>query len=344
MKTKNVIYIIMFILLIGFVSADTFDSNVTDVATITDNAGTDVATNGWGMRIIVNTANNLILDKIFFTPLITPIVFEITNSTGYVLYNSTNFTSDTVYFNNAVLFINETYYLLAKLSSDRYWTPAGTVSLPYTDRGIVWDALAGYDTVNHIFQGSGFDRVINLYAFNYTNITCSEDWVLVNQSCNGIISGYFIEYTDNNMCNTTYTLPINNGSLVSCCVEDFVLNPAQCIGNFIFTSFTDANSCGTNFTIPSTNNTLQPCTLPPQNITIVTPEWYIPYIFLFVVLILITVLAITVHPLFFWMGAVIMSTMITLNIYYTLPNLFSYIEFLVILMYIGMGILIKKKD
>jgi hypothetical protein len=61
---------------------------------------------------------------------------------------------------------------------------------------------------------------IKFYAPSFSNYTignCSEVWVQQPpMTCTGLNSNYTIRYNDSNSCGTTYSLPANNGTLVTC--------------------------------------------------------------------------------------------------------------------------------
>ena len=79
-----------------------------------------------------------------------------------------------------------------------------------------------FDTTTLTFLNSSGNEVPNVWSFpptNFTintsaNITCTEDWIQANTSCNGY--NYTVEYYDNNICGTTLNLPIDNGTIVAC--------------------------------------------------------------------------------------------------------------------------------
>ena len=80
---------------------------------------------------------------------------------------------------------------------------------------------------------------------------CEEDWVLDSRpSCDGVLSNYTISYTDQNACGSFDDLPVDNGSVVSCCVSLWVCDGyGSCqLGDQRFcTGASDNNECGFSY-------------------------------------------------------------------------------------------------
>jgi hypothetical protein len=115
---------------------------------------------------------------------------------------------------------------------------------------------------------SARDTLINTYGWIITdgglNESCSpacvENWTQdLPDVCDGLISDYAITYTDQNTCGTTLNLPVDNGTIVPCCVEDWIADSNACSNYQELISYMDSNSCGTSFQLPSNNNTYFEC-------------------------------------------------------------------------------------
>lgn len=91
-----------------------------------------------------------------------------------------------------------------------------------------------------------------------TSGECVEDWLAnyFNQSCNGTYINEIKYYIDNNLCNTTINLPLDNGTIsnsypCSNCTENWICSHyLSCLINNIkyCNNATDLNMCGTNYT------------------------------------------------------------------------------------------------
>ena len=79
----------------------------------------------------------------------------------------------------------------------------------------------------------------------YDNITCSPLWIQNNSGiCNGILPSYIVSYYDSNNCGFG-SPPIDNGTVVSCCVNNWVDTSANCnSGNNVTRVYIDQNNCG----------------------------------------------------------------------------------------------------
>jgi hypothetical protein len=91
--------------------------------------------------------------------------------------------------------------------------------------------------------------------------SCIPNWINSNVSCNGIISNFSISYSDLNVCNVSTNLPVNNGTIFPCCVENFVQNNSVCDGFHFLAGYIDLDNCNTTFTLPSDNGLFLPCVL-----------------------------------------------------------------------------------
>jgi hypothetical protein len=80
-----------------------------------------------------------------------------------------------------------------------------------------------------------------------------------DDECNGIISNYTIIYADVNNCGTYNNTPINNGTIINCCVENWSANYSDCIGFSNIIYYTDTNNCNTSYTMPLNNGTHVKC-------------------------------------------------------------------------------------
>ena len=92
-----------------------------------------------------------------------------------------------------------------------------SASFPINKYEINW--TSGY------FEGQTNNEVTGQYLGGIQSISleqyieppsCVEDWINVTQVCNGIINESIIEYVDNNSCGTTISLPLDNGTIISC--------------------------------------------------------------------------------------------------------------------------------
>jgi hypothetical protein len=106
------------------------------------------------------------------------------------------------------------------------------------------------------------------YSFIYEeamswNLGCVESWVNSNSVCNGV--NYTVKYTDTNMCGTTYNLPVNNGTVVSClvCSPSWIQSivPSTCTLGYMTKVYSDANYCNTTLNLPFDNGTISSCNI-----------------------------------------------------------------------------------
>lgn len=100
----------------------------------------------------------------------------------------------------------------------------------------------------------------DMKLYNSSDMTCHEVWnSSFDFACDGFISSHTKYYTDSAQCNTTTTLPVDNGSISSCCVENWVSNNTVCNLVNYTVQYYDSNSCNTTFSLPYDNGTLIDC-------------------------------------------------------------------------------------
>jgi hypothetical protein len=97
----------------------------------------------------------------------------------------------------------------------------------------------------------------------FWDIGCVEDWVRVDVGvCDGLISSYMITYADQNVCGTTSNLPVDNGTLVFCCVEDWSGGFGSCRNGVHTLSYVDLGVCNTSYQLPVDNGSVSGCVEP----------------------------------------------------------------------------------
>lgn len=145
-----------------------------------------------------------------------------------------------------------------------------------TDNNIIWNFQpnASYPFCTSYPQGLGLSvqietynfinstpyLLLNPYGFYDINIpVCLENWIQQNTTCNGY--NYTILYADTNNCNTSISLPIDNGTLINCftCTPNWLQNNTECINDTYFINFDDTNNCGNTSGLPITNGTQLSC-------------------------------------------------------------------------------------
>jgi hypothetical protein len=118
--------------------------------------------------------------------------------------------------------------------------------------------ISFYEPIHEVLYASdsgGF----HLYKTPYTP-PCVETWISNNTVCNGV--NYSVDYYDSNMCGTFTNLPVDNGTIVSCCSPNWTQNlPVACDGilsNFTI-SYSDSNNCSSNLSLPVNNGSVTSC-------------------------------------------------------------------------------------
>jgi len=228
--------------------------------------------------------------------------------------------------------------------------------------------------------------VTNIYNWTINDLgyTCVENWVSNDTICNGV--NYTIQYYDSNMCNTTYTLPIDNGTIANCslnCTPTWITNDTSCNGYNYTIQYYDLFNCNSTSGLPIDNGTIenctincnwtlqpQPCTnnvrlqlytsnatfctepIPSNNGTYVDcttiiinqvqrPDYFLPFLFLFVALVLCTVLGFW-RPVVFYVGAMICGMFFALCIYYKLDIVAILISLFMVPVYVLIAIVFSK--
>jgi hypothetical protein len=108
-------------------------------------------------------------------------------------------------------------------------------------------------------------NVLGFSNYSYGS-SCISNWSQnLPMACNGILPNFTISYSDLNNCSIPNNLPVNNGTVVACCVERFTQNNTFCNGYSFMAGYVDDNHCGTNFTLPSDNHKTLPCAVEGRN-------------------------------------------------------------------------------
>lgn len=103
-----------------------------------------------------------------------------------------------------------------------------------------WSYVFATDLINN--TNSSFINLTTQYLCE-ENITCIESWVSNPVNCQ-INDSYLLTYNDTNVCNTTFNLPVNNGTFQFCnyCTEELVQLLGNCtIGNNQTVDYYDNN-------------------------------------------------------------------------------------------------------
>jgi hypothetical protein len=103
----------------------------------------------------------------------------------------------------------------------------------------------------------------NAYAdcvYNNVSCPCVEDWTRIDVGvCDGLLSNFTVEYVDNGSCGTTANLPVDNGTLVFCCVEDWSGGFGLCRNGVHTLSYVDLGVCNTSYQLPVDNGSVSGC-------------------------------------------------------------------------------------
>lgn len=124
------------------------------------------------------------------------------------------------------------------------------------------------------------------------------------------------------------------------CVEDWINSVEPCVNGVSIINYVDLHNCGSYVNLPLNNGTNDYCS------TIIInknePQPYIlPFLILFFVLILCTVLGFW-KPLTFFVGALILGVLGSLSIYYKLDDIIIVLLYFMAIIYIGLALGLKK--
>lgn len=134
---------------------------------------------------------------------------------NYLVF-STNRTGNTFHLPYYILSSNTVYYILfnSTISVGTVRAQDTNVSFPYVFSALTILNQSSWDSKNNYTQRSTY--IVDYYSMNVTDtICCVESWSRVDSGCVDD-SNYTIIYEDLNKCYTTNTLPITNGTVVSC--------------------------------------------------------------------------------------------------------------------------------
>jgi hypothetical protein len=98
-----------------------------------------------------------------------------------------------------------------------------------------------FDSANEVLyspDSGGF----HVYKTPFNPITCTENWIQQNTSCNGV--NYTVGYYDSNVCGTFVNLPVDNGSIIYCGANVYI---SSCGGSY--------SSDNTDYILTGFNNT-----------------------------------------------------------------------------------------
>lgn len=216
------------------------------------------------------------------------------NMTGHVMriHNSGNFVvaaSNMTARNSSGQPYFETFYNMTAGST--YYLHFGNYSGANTQRAytnaelatpketIYWTISKGWNGDDNGGCDSGAEQnfIFNVFTIKAQNTSdlygvCYENWTYTNL-CDGLIHNFTIDYDDENACNTTTSLPADNGTIQDCCVEDWTQDLNPCEANVHLISYTDTNSCGTTAALHADNGTYELCEMATQPISIDNELW-----------------------------------------------------------------------
>lgn len=302
----------------------------------------------WNSKIGLNQTLNLSIPNDCYNTNTTSILLKVRN---YIYYPN-GFTPSQAY-QNLLCYNGSNYNTLYS---------NGTTTTEIS--AFIFSSLGASNMYDADWLTSGFALSINNPSYNYwsinttsdNNVTqfalfyeesitwsmnCTEQWITNDTICNGY--NYTIGYYDLNNCETINDLPIDNGTIENCNTTcDWTRTIESCTDGVRLIEYTTSIVNCTE-PIPINNGTNEIC----NNIVINQtqyPEYYLPFLILFIMLIIVTILGF-IKPTIFYMGALILGFMFTLSIYYKLDNVITIIIALMILVYVVLATtMIKMKN
>lgn len=237
------------------------------------------------------------------------------------------------------LFVNGTNTQNDSTTSNKLKFTDGTKSwIGYSSSLVINGTLSDFrlynSTMTQVDVNGIFDDISNCNAIP----SCTENWLNITVGCDGIINQTQLLYTDLNVCNTTINIPVGNGSIQSCCVENWVQNNTQCLADTYYINYVDVNSCGTTFQLPLDDGNSVSCLTMHPNLS----DDVLTILILFFMLIISTICAITVHEAFFGVNALITALLFVTFIMYDYPNILLYLTPILIIVFSGMWIIISR--
>lgn len=173
-------------------------------------------------------------------------------STNYVLLGDDTFTSFSlpVFTTNNIASLVITHpntYLVTQVVITFYSGSTNVILTEGSDYTILSDTEISIHPDDY---GADSLKYVGSVTIN-TPIPCVEFWTQnTPTSCDGLISNYTILYTDENTCGTISSLPVDNGTIENCCVENWQRKYTTCDNKERVMYYEDDNNCATSYTQP----------------------------------------------------------------------------------------------
>lgn len=126
----------------------------------------------WGVSILFHGAYvNYTISIVNLSTCLTSLneVYIVDNN-YYVLYSTTNISSNNAFFSDNMHLHNNTLYYILVDSSNRCWNSEDIYHIGLVDDNYIsWSSYAGVNTMSHILLSiPAYQRVMNIYALNYS--------------------------------------------------------------------------------------------------------------------------------------------------------------------------------